>query len=114
MQNTEFLILDEPTNHLDIGYQIVIMDLIKSLHITTFAAIHDLNIAALYCDRVIILQDGCIVAGGGPREIFTPQLIRRLFGIEVEFYTNQKTGALQFSTVPAAFRREGALGSCIK
>ena len=107
VQDTSFLILDEPTNHLDIGYQIGIMDLIKSIGITTFAAIHDLNIAAMYCDRVIILKDGQIINSGSPRDIFTAELILDLFGIEVEFYTNKRTGALQFSTVPTIHTKKG-------
>ncbi|MGI6091220.1 MAG: ABC transporter ATP-binding protein [Saccharofermentanales bacterium] len=101
VQDTEFLILDEPTNHLDIGYQINIMDLIKNLEITTFAAIHDLNIAALYCDRLIVLNDGVIITSGVPNEVLTFELIKDLFGIEVEFYTNRRTGALQMSPMPS-------------
>ena len=60
VQNTDFLILDEPTNHLDIGYQIQLMDLIKSLNITTLSAIHDMNIASMYCDYLIIMKNGQI------------------------------------------------------
>ena len=58
VQNTDFLILDEPTNHLDIGYQIQLMDLIKSLNITTLSAIHDMNLASMYCDYLIVMKDG--------------------------------------------------------
>ena len=101
VQDTEFLVLDEPTNHLDIGYQISIMDLIKNIGITTFAAIHDLNIAALYCDRLIILKDGVIITSGVPVEVLSVELIKSLFGIEVEFFTNKRTGAIQISPLPS-------------
>ena len=57
-QQTPALILDEPTNHLDITHQIMLMELVKTLDVTVISAIHDLNIAAAYCDRIYILKDG--------------------------------------------------------
>ena len=66
-QQAQFLILDEPTNHLDIRYQLETMDLVKSLGITTLAALHDLNIATSYCDGVYVMKDGAIVAAGPPK-----------------------------------------------
>ena len=60
-QQTECLVLDEPTNHLDIKYQLQIMDIVKSLDLTVVAAVHDLNIAAMYCDRLVAIKDGQIV-----------------------------------------------------
>ena len=101
VQDTEFLVLDEPTNHLDIGYQINIMDLIKNIGITTFAAIHDLNIAALYCDRLITLKDGVIITSGVPEDVLSVELIRRMFGIEVELFTSKHTGAIHISPMPS-------------
>ncbi|MDZ5034502.1 ABC transporter ATP-binding protein, partial [Clostridium perfringens] len=68
VQNTDFLVLDEPTNHLDIGYQIQLMDLVKSLNITTLAAIHDMNLAAMYCDYLIVMKDGKIKEVGTVEE----------------------------------------------
>ena len=56
-QQTECLVLDEPTNHLDIKYQLEIMDIVKSLDVTVIAAVHDLNIAAMYCDRLIAINE---------------------------------------------------------
>ena len=55
LEPVNFLILDEPTNHLDITYQLQIMDLITSRNMTVIAAIHDLNIAAMYCDHIVAL-----------------------------------------------------------
>ena len=52
-QRTECLVLDEPTNHLDIKYQLELMTIVKRLDATVVAAIHDLNLAAIYCDRLI-------------------------------------------------------------
>ena len=81
-QETACMILDEPTNHLDIKYQMEIMDIVKSLHLTVVAAIHDLNIAALYCDRLIALQKGRIVGEGPPETLLSADFIRRLYGVE--------------------------------
>ncbi len=68
-QETECLVLDEPTNHLDIKYQLQIMDIVKALNLTIVAAIHDLNIAAMYCDRLVAIKDGDIVGMGTPARI---------------------------------------------
>lgn len=73
-QQTECLVLDEPTNHLDIKYQLQIMDIVKSLDLTVVAAVHDLNIAAMYCDRLVAIKDGQIVGMGTPRELLTESL----------------------------------------
>ena len=68
-QQPKCLILDEPTNHLDIKYQLQLMRIVKSLNIEVIAAIHDLNIAAMYCDKIYVLKDGKIVQYGTPKEI---------------------------------------------
>ncbi|MEW9673528.1 ABC transporter ATP-binding protein [Ammoniphilus sp. 3BR4] len=83
-QQARLLILDEPTNHLDIRYQLQIMDLIKSLGITVLAALHDLNISAMYCDRLYVIKSGQIVTSGTPREVLRPDLIRDVFEVETE------------------------------
>ena len=77
-QETECLVLDEPTNHLDIKYQLQIMDIVKSLNLTVIAAIHDLNIAAMYCDRLVALKDGQIVGAGKPKDLLTEKFIKDL------------------------------------
>ena len=74
-QQTPCLILDEPTNHLDITYQLQIMNLIV-------AAIHDLNIASMYCDDIIAMKDGHIIAKGPTKTVLTPQLIENLYGVK--------------------------------
>ena len=80
-QEAECMILDEPTNHLDIKYQLQIMDIVKRLDLTVVAAIHDLNIAALYCDRLIAIQKGRIVGAGTPRELLTEAFIHDLYEV---------------------------------
>lgn len=81
-QEPEYLILDEPTNHLDIKYQLQIMKIIKGLNITVIAAIHDLNAAARFCDRIVVLKDGHIYGAGSPAEILTGDVIRTVFDVE--------------------------------
>lgn len=83
-QQTPCLILDEPTNHLDIKYQLQLMDLVRSLDRTVIAAVHDLNIAALYCDRLYAVKDGRIVGEGTPRQLLTPEFIRQVYEVEAE------------------------------
>ena len=70
-QRTECLVLDEPTNHLDIKYQLELMTIVKRLDATVVSAIHDLNLAAIYCDRLIALKDGSVVCTGTPHEVLT-------------------------------------------
>lgn len=81
-QETPCLILDEPTNHLDITYQLQIMNLVSSQKLTVIAAIHDLNIAAMYCDRIIAMKLGNLVADGTPEEVLTPDIIWELYHVK--------------------------------
>lgn len=83
-QQTQCLILDEPTNHLDIKYQLQILDVVKDLGITVLAAFHDLNIAAMYCDRIYAIDQGQVIACGTPAEVLTPALIRRLYEVNAD------------------------------
>ena len=80
-QQSPLLVLDEPTNHLDVRAQFELLDLIHSLGVTTVAALHDLDIAARYCDRVVVLDAGRVVASGTPAEVLTSQLIAAVFGV---------------------------------
>ena len=81
------MILDEPTNHLDIKYQLQIMDIVKGLDLTVVSAIHDLNIAALYCDRLIAIQKGRVVGLGTPRELLTEEFIHALYEVRAKVET---------------------------
>ena len=91
-QQAKFLILDEPTNHLDIRYQLETMELVKSLGITTLAALHDLNIATSYCDAIYMMNNGAIVASGPPEEVLNPDLIHEVFGVGATVDTHPLTG----------------------
>lgn len=99
-QEAGFLILDEPTNHLDIRYQLQMMDLVKALKLTSFAALHDLNIAACYCDRIYVLEEGRIVASGSPDEVLQPDLLRRVFGVRTQISRHSSTGRPSITYLP--------------
>jgi iron complex transport system ATP-binding protein len=81
-QQAEFLVLDEPTNHLDIRHQLELLELIGRLGTTTLAALHDLNLAARYCDRLAMLCEGRLVAVGPPAEVLTAERISAVYGVE--------------------------------
>lgn len=86
-QRTECLVLDEPTNHLDIKYQLELMTIVKRLDATVVSAIHDLNLAAIYCDRIIALKDGHIVCSGTPQDVLTSDTIRHIYGVSAMVQT---------------------------
>lgn len=83
-QKPDILLLDEPTNHLDIGHQIALLHLVRQQRLTVAAALHDLNHAAMFCDRVAVMKAGKLVALGKPSTVFTASLIADVFGVEVD------------------------------
>lgn len=83
-QQTPCLILDEPTNHLDITHQLQLLQIVKNLNVTVISAIHDLNIAAMFCDRLYVLKKGEIVGAGTPQEVLTPEFIREIYRVDTE------------------------------
>jgi len=82
-QEPEILLLDEPTAHLDINHQVEILNLIKSLNqrknLTVLMISHDLNLAAEYCDRLILLKEGRVFQEGSPQEILTYGNIEQVY-----------------------------------
>ena len=89
-QQTPYFILDEPTNHLDITHQLELVKIVKKLDVTVLCAMHDLNMAAMFCDRLYVLKDGRLVAKGTPREVLTPERIREIYGVESEIVEDSK------------------------
>lgn len=80
-QEPEYLILDEPTNHLDITYQLELLEVIKGLGVGVIAALHDLNLASLFCDEIFIMKKGSLVTQGAPAEIITEELIEQVYDV---------------------------------
>jgi iron complex transport system ATP-binding protein len=81
-QQTPCLVLDEPTNHLDIKYQLEVLDIVKASGCTALCALHDLNLAAQYCDRLYVLDKGRIVKEGTPEEVITEPMIKEIYGVD--------------------------------
>lgn len=93
-QQTSVIILDEPTNHLDIKHQLQMLSLLKDSDITIIAALHDLNIAAAYCDYIYVLKDGEIKSSGTPEYVFTKKLLKEIYEINATILTDNKTGRI--------------------
>ncbi|MCK9277616.1 MAG: ABC transporter ATP-binding protein, partial [Methanoculleus sp.] len=83
-QEPKILLLDEATSNLDISHRIEILNIIRSLtgKITVISVFHDLNLAAYYCDRLIVLKDRRVYAVGPPEDVLTTETIRAVFGID--------------------------------
>lgn len=105
-QESDFFILDEPTNHLDISYQMQIFDFIKRLNVTVLSAIHDLNMAALYCDRLYVLSHGRVVLEGPPEQVLTPENIYRVYGVRSWVALHPMTGRPTITFLPAGVQTE--------
>ena len=83
-QQARALVLDEPTNHLDLRYQLEILDLIRGLGVTAVMAVHDLNLAARYCDLVLLMSEGAVCGVGRPEDVLTASLVADVFGVRVD------------------------------
>ena len=87
-QEPELLLLDEPTLHLDLAHQLAVLETIRRLRhqrgIAVVAVLHDLALAAALAPRVAVLDGGSLVADGSPDDVLTPELVRRVFGVQVE------------------------------
>lgn len=107
-QGADTLILDEPTNHLDIHHQLFILDYLKKSRKTVLIVLHDLNIAAMYCDHIYAMKDGKIVNHGAPKELLTPAFIREVYKVESKIMTDED-GALHILFHPSKGRKESAV-----
>jgi iron complex transport system ATP-binding protein len=87
-QEAKVLLLDEPTSSLDIKHQLGVMDLTRKLvssqKLSAAIAIHDLNLAARYCDRIVMMREGKIFAAGNAMSVLTVENVRLVYGVEVE------------------------------
>ena len=103
-QEPEVLLLDEPTAHLDINHQVEILELVRSLNrqqgVTIIAAMHDLNLASLFFDRLILLKEGTIFADGSPREVLTERNIKDVFSASVRVSPHPVTSVPHIVVLP--------------
>jgi len=103
-QQPKLLLLDEPTVHLDITHQVEILELVRRLNVerglTVIAAMHDLNLASLYFDRLVLLKEGRVSADGTPTQVLTEARIREVFSASVKVEPHPVTGAPHIVIMP--------------
>lgn len=103
-QEPAVLLLDEPTAHLDIHHQVEVMHLMDHLRreqgITVVSVLHDLNLAALFCDRLMLLKEGRIHAMGPPWHVLTEHNVRDVYGCSVEIFAHPRRDAPQLILLP--------------
>ena len=104
-QRPRILLLDEPTSNLDVLHQLKVLGLVRRLvdeGLTAVAAIHDLNLAARFCDRLTLLSEGRVLAEGTPEEVLAPETIAAAFDVEAGVYRDPNTGSLAVSLIGPA------------
>lgn len=104
-QQPRILLLDEPTSNLDVFHQLKVLDLVRDVvdaGLTAIAAIHDLQMAARYCDRLVLLSEGRVLAEGTPEEVLTPEAIAAAFGVRCAVYREPITDSLAISLIGPA------------
>ena len=104
-QQPRVLLLDEPTANLDVLHKLRVLDLVRRLvdeGLTAVAAIHDLGMAARYCDRLVLLSEGRVLADGTPAEVLAPDIIEAAFGVRSAVYPDPVTGSLVVSLIAPA------------
>jgi len=88
VQEAKVILVDEPTSHLDLYYQLEILQLLKDItrnkRLVTVITLHDLQLASMYCDKLILLNRGVVEAIGKPNEVLTPENIAKTYNVEVE------------------------------
>ena len=103
-QRPSLLLLDEPTNHLDVSAQLALLSQVRELGLTAIMALHDLNLAAAYCDRILLLLGGRLVASGTPGEVLQPAVIAEVYGVDCDVIPHPRGGhpVIVFSPTPLA------------
>ncbi|MFG2335027.1 ABC transporter ATP-binding protein [Streptomyces yangpuensis] len=102
VQDPGLLALDEPTNHLDIRYQLEVLGLVRALPATSLLVLHDLNLAAAFCDRLYVLAGGRVAASGPPREVLTEELLAEVYGVRARVEVHPDTGSPNVVYLPVA------------
>ncbi|WNS75910.1 adenosylcobinamide amidohydrolase [Bacillus sp. DTU_2020_1000418_1_SI_GHA_SEK_038] len=109
-QEPEILLLDEPTNHLDLSFQKDLLDLLKSWTknrgLTVVSIFHDLNLAGLYCDRLLLLEKGEININDTPNEVLREDRIRGVYKTKIEKHPHPKVPAPQMVLLPEDLARD--------
>ena len=104
-QQPRILLLDEPTSNLDVLHQLMVLDLVRQLvdeGLTAVAAFHDLSMAARYCDKLVVMSGGKVIATGLPEEVLNPELIETVFKVKAAVYQDPVTGSATVSLIGPA------------
>jgi ABC-type cobalamin/Fe3+-siderophores transport system ATPase subunit len=105
-QQPRLLLLDEPTANLDLQHQMGIMNMVRDLiqedGLGAVAAVHDLELAAHFCDRLVLLHQGTVYAEGAPDEVLTPDHLRAVYGVDARPYRDPITGYLRLAVLDGA------------
>ena len=102
VQDTGILLLDEPTNNLDIGYQYHIFEKLETMDKTMVTIVHDMNIAARFCDVLSIVYDGRIIKTGTPKKILTEDIFRNIFSVDANITKSFVDGKLNIEFLKAS------------
>ncbi len=103
-QEPSIILLDEPTTFLDIGFQVQLLDTVRMWQrergLTVIAVLHDLNLASLYCDELLVLHQGKVAAAGTPHEVLTSALIEQVYETTTAIIAHPLTGVPQIMIQP--------------
>ena len=108
-QAADVLVLDEASANLDMARKVEVHDLLATRNaagVTVIAALHDINLAALYCRRLIFLKEGRVVADGPVEAVFTQHTLSRIYETDIVVLPHPRTGTPQALVVPGAGRSE--------
>lgn len=109
-QEPDILLLDEPTSNLDIRHQLDVMEIIKKLvvekGISAIMAVHDLNLASRYADKVVMMSGGSIFSAGDPASVLTPENVASVYGVEVKLsYHDGKSSITPIRSIKGEWKR---------
>lgn len=100
-QEATHILLDEPTNHLDIRHAHEVLGLVASLDVAAGIVLHDLNLAAQFCDEIAVMSEGAILASGAPDQVLTPEILEPVYGVRVRRADIDGAITLAFRSDPA-------------
>ncbi|WP_062430738.1 ABC transporter ATP-binding protein [Herbidospora daliensis] len=103
-QRPATMVLDEPTNHLDLRHQLDALNLVRGLGVTAVVALHDLTMAAAFCDRIAVMDAGRLVALGTPAKVLTPVMLAEVYRVDADVTLHPETGVPQVTLAPTVAR----------